>query len=347
MKKVLTIGIAAYNASTTLNHTLKSLLIPEIMESLSIIVVNDGSTDDTELIAQKYVDKYPTIVKVINKENGGHGSVINKLIEIVDTPYFKLVDADDTVEKIGFIDLVNKLSITKADVVLSPFFMYDLKDNKKQLVGYLNSINKYERNKVVRFDKYYQIIQPTLHSLTYSTKLLKNSGFRVDEHCFYEDTEYSLYYFLNCKTILLLDEPVYCYWIGSTTQSVNIQNRLKRRSQALRVSYSLISFFENNKKNMDNAKEIFYKNQITGVLSFDYQLLFALLNGKRAKYESQEFDLNIKRTSPELYEYVDKGNMGGKKVGKVIKIFRKNNWNGYIFLHFCFRKSIVNKIKMG
>lgn len=121
MKKVLTIGIAAYNASTTLNHTLKSLLIPEIMESLSIIVVNDGSTDDTELIAQKYVDKYPTIVKVINKENGGHGSVINKLIEIVDTPYFKLVDADDTVEKIGFIDLVNKLSITKADVVLSPF----------------------------------------------------------------------------------------------------------------------------------------------------------------------------------------------------------------------------------
>ena len=66
-------------------------------EDVEILIVDDGSTDKTAEIADEYAEKYPTIVKAIHKENGGHGSGVNTGIEKASGLFFKVVDSDDWV----------------------------------------------------------------------------------------------------------------------------------------------------------------------------------------------------------------------------------------------------------
>lgn len=346
-KRILTVGIAAYNASTTIVHTLKSLLLPEILKKIEIIIVNDGSTDNTKEIVEKYVSNYPDTVRLINKKNGGHGSVINKLIQIATTPYLKLVDADDTVEKDGFIDLINRLENCQADVVLSPFYLANLKNNKKIKKGYLINSNKdFEDNKICSFKDYYNKLDPALHSITYRTDLLRKSKFKVDEHCFYEDTEYDLYYFLYAESMFLLNKPIYCYWVGSDGQSINIKNRLSRRNQALNVVISIIHFYEKNKNKMNSYKKAFYKDHISALIGFSYQLLMALPSDKSAKNESRSFDNRIRKESPEIYRYFGNGSIEGKKMAKMIKFCRATNWFGYGITYRIFNRRMMDRINI-
>ena len=101
--KILSISIAAYNAEKWIERCLDSFCIPEIAADIEVIIVNDGSTDHTEQYAHKYVVLYPDIFRLINKKNGGHGSTINVGIKKACGKYFKIVDADDWVEKEGLI----------------------------------------------------------------------------------------------------------------------------------------------------------------------------------------------------------------------------------------------------
>lgn len=344
-KRILTVGIAAYNAATTLTHTLESLLLSEILNKVEIIIVNDGSTDNTEEIARKYVLKYPNTVHLINKKNGGHGSVINRLIQVTTTPYLKLVDADDTVERKGFIDLIKCLEKCDSDVVLSPFYLANLKNNQKIKKGYLIN-NNWKNNIFCLFKDYYNELKPALHSITYKTDLLKRSKLKVDEHCFYEDNEYALYYFLHVRSMLLLNEPVYCYWVGNENQSVSIENRLNRRNQALNVVINIICFYEENKSSMSPYKRIFYLNHISALVGLSYELLMALPSSELAKQESKIFDAKVKKESPEIYRYFGNGSIGGKKIAKIIKPLRSTHWIGYNVIYKALNSYIIDRIKM-
>ena len=94
MKKNLTISIAAYNVENYLEKTLDSLIIDNL-DKLEVLIVNDGSKDNTKKIAQKYCKKYPNSIKLIDKENGGYGSTINAGIKEATGKYFKQLDGDD------------------------------------------------------------------------------------------------------------------------------------------------------------------------------------------------------------------------------------------------------------
>ena len=94
--KYLTIAIPSYNSELYLERCLDSMILPAgWMEQVEIIVVNDGSTDRTGEIADDYVRRFPDTVKVIHKENGGHGSGVNAGLEHAEGKYFKVVDSDD------------------------------------------------------------------------------------------------------------------------------------------------------------------------------------------------------------------------------------------------------------
>ena len=75
-------------------------------EDVEVIIVNDGSKDDTGKIADEYEKKYPTIVKAIQKENGGHGSGVMAGIRNATGMFFKVVDSDDWIETKDVLDLV-------------------------------------------------------------------------------------------------------------------------------------------------------------------------------------------------------------------------------------------------
>ena len=99
MNKILSIIIPTYNAAQFLDKGLSTFIMEdkEMMDKLEVLIVNDGTKDNSVEVAQKFVDRYPNTFKIINKENGGHGSAINTGVENVTGKYFKCVDADDWV----------------------------------------------------------------------------------------------------------------------------------------------------------------------------------------------------------------------------------------------------------
>ena len=97
-----------------------------------MLVVNDGSSDRTVEIAEKYVQKYPDIFRVINKENGGHGSTINRGIEEARGTYFKVVDGDDWVDGAAFGKLVRFLHTAKVGFYREPLLLGSQSDRRKK-----------------------------------------------------------------------------------------------------------------------------------------------------------------------------------------------------------------------
>lgn len=95
MEKILTVVVPTYNAEKYLRDNLESFEIPELMQDIEILIVNDGSTDHSLEVAREYAERVRIRTGLITKENGGHGSGINCGIEHALGTYFKVVDADD------------------------------------------------------------------------------------------------------------------------------------------------------------------------------------------------------------------------------------------------------------
>lgn len=85
-----------------------------------------------------------------------------------------------------------------------------------------------------------------MHSLTFRTSVMKKMGSVIDEHCFYVDMEYCVFPLLYVKSFAYLNYPVYQYLLGSQTQSMNMQNLIKRREQHMKVTKRLVEFYEEN-----------------------------------------------------------------------------------------------------
>ena len=94
VEKTLSISIAAYNVEEFLKNTLDSLVAPEIMDDIEVLIIDDGYKDNTAAIVKEFVDKYPNSFKVISKPNGGYGSTINAAIDAANGQYFKTLDGD-------------------------------------------------------------------------------------------------------------------------------------------------------------------------------------------------------------------------------------------------------------
>ena len=109
--KLLSICVPSYNVESYLDRCLFSLLNTTNPNLLDILVVNDGSHDDTREIALAYQSKYPSIVRLIDKENGGHGSTINAAIEQASGLYFRVVDGDDWVDGDNLSKLLSNIHI--------------------------------------------------------------------------------------------------------------------------------------------------------------------------------------------------------------------------------------------
>ena len=95
--KLLSIAIPCYNSAAYMRKCIESLLPGG--EDVEILVVNDGSEDETPRIAIEYAEKFPGIVRLINQENGGHGAAVNTGIREAKGLYFKVVDSDDWVKR--------------------------------------------------------------------------------------------------------------------------------------------------------------------------------------------------------------------------------------------------------
>ena len=324
--KTLSISVAAYNAEKCLETCLDSLVISEIMEDIEVLIINDGSTDGTAKIAEKYVSQYPSTFVLINKENGGHGSTINTGIKAASGKYFKLVDADDWVEKEGLIKLVNRLKTIDADAVLSPYYKVHADSMNKEMIYSIKGFNEHI-DELLDIDSIRSEFALSMHGLTYRTTLLQENFTAIDEHCFYVDMEFLVFYFRLVKSVFVSDVPVYDYLVGTNEQSVNITNMIKRRDQHLRVCKQIINYYHGQ----ENTKIV--QDIINDMINVEYLVLLAIPDFKQSKSELLSFEEFLKDKGDVYINAVSNGIKAKKETAYVINLLRKTHYRGLRFIH--------------
>lgn len=132
--KILSVAVPCYNSQDYMENCIESLVRGG--EDMEIIIVNDGSKDNTESIAMSLKEKYPSIIKVISQENGGHGEAVNTGLKNATGEYFKVVDSDDWVDEEALSKVLKTLRFMikedkKLDMLLSNY-VYDKQGVKRK-----------------------------------------------------------------------------------------------------------------------------------------------------------------------------------------------------------------------
>ena len=126
MEKILSIIIPSYNARKFLDKGIPTFLDPAVIDSLDVIIVNDGSTDDTAAIAEKYCRMFPNSIRLISQPNKGHGGALNTGCAAAVGKFLRVVDADDWVETQNLAPFVEFLRKCESDVVLTDYDTVDI-----------------------------------------------------------------------------------------------------------------------------------------------------------------------------------------------------------------------------
>ena len=241
--KLLSVAIPSYNSEKYLRNCIESLLPGG--EDVEIIVVNDGSKDGTAAIADEYAEKYPTIVKAVHQENGGHGEAVNAGLRNATGLYYKVVDSDDWVNKEAYLKILKALSeLVKSDHMVDMFisnYVYEKEGKKRKKV--MQYRTAFPTDQVFTWDdvKFLHVGQYILmHSVIYRTQMLKDCGLELPKHTFYVDNIYVYHPLPYVKKMYYMDVNFYRYYIGREDQSVNEKIMIGRIDQQLRVTKIMI-----------------------------------------------------------------------------------------------------------
>ena len=247
--KLLTFTIPCYNSQDYMRHCIESILPGG--EDVEILIVDDGSKDDTAAIADEYAEKYPTIVKAIHQENGGHGEAVNAGIRNATGLYFKVVDSDDWVDWNAYQAILAKLrEIAGGSVALDMLlanYVYEKEGAKHKRVMRQTGFPKdqiFTWSDVRHFYKGHYIL---MHSVIYRTKLLRECGLELPKHTFYVDNIYVYKPLPHVRTMYYMDVDFYRYFIGREDQSVNEKVMISRIDQQIRVNKIMIDDVDLNK----------------------------------------------------------------------------------------------------
>lgn len=239
---VLTVVVPSYNAERYLDKCLKSLCIPAARERLEVLVVNDGSTDATREMAHAWAEREPEIVRVIDKENGGHGSAVNAGIDAARGEYLRIVDADDWLDTASLPSLLEALETATADLVVDQKFENNLETGAETRFPLPLSL---PFNKTLNFAEYRgddMTEYYMLHTLSVRVSLLNRLNVHLLEHTFYVDFEYILKVTSRAETIEFLPLYLYHYLVGNAAQSVAPANYVRRSDQHRRVLDECLRF---------------------------------------------------------------------------------------------------------
>ena len=330
--KYISFVVPCYNSEEYMEKCIKSLLIGK--DDVEIIIIDDGSKDNTGKIADKYQKKYPNIVKAIHQENGGHGEGINVGLKHATGKYFKVVDSDDWLDEDAYKKLLKKIKHIDTDLVVCNY-VYTYTDGRSDQV--ISFANVYDEGKVLTWDdihKFKLTQYPSLHSMMYKKSVLDKSNIDLPKHVFYEDNLFIYLPLVNTKTIYYLDLDLYRYYIGRADQSVQESQMITRSSHQVLVSERVCTAYdltkiENKKLRKLMTRECIFLMTIGVVFS---RLAF----NKEGEKQYKELWKSVKEKNPKLYRRMRYFSMAtfvsipGKLGRQIMKL-------GYRFAH-----SLVN-----
>ena len=285
---ILSIIIPTYNMDKYLGKCVDSIVSSSRGAHVEVLIVNDGSRDGSLDIAKKRAIEYPNTVKVIDKENGGHGSAINVGVAQCVGKYFRIVDADDWVDTDELDKLVDTLFDTDADCIICNYTECYEADNgmiTKDMIGDIVQGIK------IPIKDYVARNRLAMHSVTYNTDKYRAMNVELTENCFYVDTEFIYYPLASFDTVVCYAFNVYRYRLQREGQSISRDGFLKHIDDHRTVMLELCSFYNGFPEDRREAKR-YLAYEIGNHLS--YQQAF-LINENLRKQEWHDYKKFIKK----------------------------------------------------
>lgn len=304
--------VPCYNSEAYMHICLDSLLKAN-HDQIEIIVVDDGSKDKTGEIADKYQTENPDVIRVIHKENGGHGDAINDGIKVATGKYFKIVDSDDWADLDALNKVLEAISNTKEepDLYLMNYVYYKGYENRAKVINYKSVLepNKLLAWKDVKFKNLEKNL--TLHSCMFKLSVIKESGVVLPKHASYEDNFFVYAGMVHTKTVMYIDGDFYCYLIGRDGQSVSYANCVKKYKDHLLCSQSMNDFTDLMAiKKTDKARYKVLYHHIR--LIFCISVLYTRLSKEpKSREDFKSFLKDLKAKHKKLYKKLRYGSIAG------------------------------------
>lgn len=244
--KLLTFAVPCYNSAAYMEKCVASLLPGG--EEVEILIIDDGSTDETAEIADRLEREHPTVIRAIHKPNGGHGSAVNTGITNARGIYFKVVDSDDCVREDAYQEILQKLheltgGSRTLDMLISNFVYDKAAEKHHKVMHYRHILPRNEFFTWSDIHHFYKGHYILMHSVIFRTKLLRECGIRLPEHTFYVDNLYVFEPLPYVKTMYYLDVNFYRYYIGRADQSVNEKVMIGRIDQQIKVNKLMVDYY--------------------------------------------------------------------------------------------------------
>lgn len=333
MSKILTIVVPSYNTEKYIDECIPTFLAPEILDDIEILIIDDGSKDGTAKKGLKYEKKFPDTIKVISKKNGGHGSTINKGIELATGKYFKVVDGDDWVNTDSFVNLVKYLKDTTSDIVASQYYRVSEEtfEKKERYFTGVEFKHEYQFDEIVN-----KIDRIEMHALTIKTSILKENKIIIDENKYYVDVEYILFPIPFVKTVVFIEDYVYMYRVCSESQSMSINNLQRNKDMHYQVFFRLVDFYNKIKDSISKEKKEYIARRLAFMAWTQYKIYLSMPYHRQIKTELVQFDKKLKHNCIDIYKF---------NSSKLVSALRFMNFHLYrIFNKYNQKKRKINTV---
>lgn len=214
---LVSVLVPIYNVEEYLDQCLNSLAM-QTLEDIEIICINDGSTDNSSRILQKYAKKHKNFI-VINKKNSGYGDSMNRGLEKATGEYIGIVESDDFIELNAFKELYNLAKRTSADIVKANYFYHT--DNSDEIHRVIKD-QKLDTPMSLIDNPSILLEEPGIWSAIYRRDFLNKNKirFRTTPGASYQDTGFHFKSFCAAKRIVYTDKAYLHYRTDNASSSV-------------------------------------------------------------------------------------------------------------------------------
>lgn len=290
MNKISVI-IPVFNVEKYLNNCIDSVL-NQTYAPYEIIIVDDGSTDNSGKIADKYKELYSEKIKVIHQENKGLGGARNTGIEQASGEYFLFLDSDDTIESNVLWELDKEISRTKAEMVVYGIQSVNEKGEiEKNLISEQPKHQKLllNNNKSILFEL------PSAANKVYHRNLFIKTGIRFPSRVWYEDIRTITKLYLFAKGISYTDKCSYRYLRRSG--SIMNNSNMERNLEIISAFEDIITYYKYNNFFDEYQQELEF-------LAIKHVLIAAIVRINKVKIRKDLINIIMKYIKNEFPNYL-------------------------------------------
>ena len=330
MNDKISVIIPTYNNENYIAECINSVL-RQTYNNYEIIVINDGSADNTLNVIKKIMKK-DKCIKLINIKNNGQGYARNLALKQASGDYILFLDSDDILEPVTLEVTIDRIKNDKSDFVYFDWKYYNMNTNR---YSYVSKESFFHKNVLVGKECYCLMgIQHyfTVNKLYRKEFLLKNKIF-YGEHYIYEDIVFWVKCVLKCKKVSIIQSPLYTVRINSMSTTKTNYNTDKHITGFLKAYDESISLFDDIDKK--------YKDLFIGYMLKKYLTYYSIRTPKKLKPKlSKEFYRRLKK------ENIEELTTKSRYIKAAIKLKMFDNYTSFkLFSNAYYKMKNLKKIK--